>query len=216
MREPARRQGRELTPQLVAFDQADFERLSATEAALVRLYYGLDGNTLFTKKELARQFGLSVWQVDAGLKRAVSSLLAAESSGALGPEARRQQRRDRIAQRRRERGRPLASAMQDLGPDAFEKLGALERELAQRYYGIGSERRWTRRELAREFGLSTGRVEDLINAAVRTLTGIEVAPRFDRTCAVCGGWFAVRSRVSRRRTCGSGCEGELRRRPKRP
>ncbi len=82
----------------------------------------------------------------------------------------RQQRRDRIAQRRRERGRPLASAKHDLGADAFEKLGALERELAHRYYGIGGERRWTRRELAREFGLSTGRVEDLVNAAVRTLT----------------------------------------------
>jgi hypothetical protein len=211
LREPARRQGRELTPQVAALDQADFERLSATEAALVRSYYGLDGNPPLTKKELARQFGLSLWQADAGLKRAVAALLAPESAGALGPEARRQQRRDRIAQRRRERGRPLASAIHDLGTDAFEKLGALERELAQRYYGIGGERRWTRRELAREFGLSTGRVEDLVNAAVRTLTGMEVAPRFDRTCAVCGGSFTVRSRVSRRRTCGSGCEGELKR-----
>ena len=215
LREPARRQGRELTPQLVAFDQADFERLSATEAALVRLYYGLDGNTLFTKKELARQFGLSVWQVDAGLKRAVSSLLAAESSGALGPEAHRQQRRDRIAQRRRERGRALASAVQDLGTDAFEKLGTLERELLQRYYGFGGEGRWTRRQLAREFGLSTGRVEDLVNAAVHTLTGMEVAPRIDRTCAVCGGSFTVRSRFSRPRTCGAGCEGELKRAARR-
>src|SRR5579872_458491 len=38
LREPARRQGRELTPQLAALDQSDFERLSATEAALVRAY----------------------------------------------------------------------------------------------------------------------------------------------------------------------------------
>jgi hypothetical protein len=211
LREPARRQGRELAPQLAALDQADFERLSATEAALVGSYYGLDGNRQSTKKELALRFGLSLWKVDSGLKRAVAVLLVPGSAGALGPEAHRQQRRDRIAQRRRERGRPLASAIHDLGTDAFEKLGALERELAQRYYGIGSERRWTRRELAREFGLSTGRVEDLVNAAVRTLTGMEVAPRFDRTCAVCGGWFAVRSRVSRRRTCDSGCESELKR-----
>jgi AraC-like DNA-binding protein len=211
LRQPARRQGRELAPQLAALDQADFERLSATEAALVRSYYGLDGGRLFTKEELARQFGLSIWKVDSGLKRAVAVLVAPDSSGALGREARRQQRRDRIAQRRRERGRPLASAIHDLGTDAFEKLGALERELAQRYYGIGGERRWTRRELAREFGMSTGRVEDLVNAAVRTLTGMDVAPRFDRTCAVCGGSFTVRSRVSRRRTCGAGCEGELKR-----
>ena len=77
-------------------------------------------------------------------------LVAPDSSGALGREARRQQRRDRIAQRRRESGRPLASALHDLGTDAFEKLGTLERELA------------------REFGMSTGRVEDLVHAAVRT------------------------------------------------
>jgi hypothetical protein len=77
----------------------------------------------------------------------------------------------------------------DLGTEEFDKLGALERELAQRYYGIGGKRRWTRRELAREFGMSTGRVEDLVNAAVRILTGMDVAPRFDRTCAVCGGSF---------------------------
>jgi hypothetical protein len=211
LREPARRQGRELTPQLAALDQADFERLSATEAALVRSYYGLDGNPQSTKQELALRFGLSVWKVDCGLKRALAVLVAPESVGALGPEAHRQQRRDRIAQRRRESGRPLASALHDLGTDAFEKLGALERELAQRYYGIGGERRWTRRELAREFGMSTGRVEDLVNAALRTLTGMDVAPRFDRTCAVCGGSFTVRSRVSRRRTCGAGCEGELKR-----
>jgi DNA-directed RNA polymerase sigma subunit (sigma70/sigma32) len=211
LREPARRQGRELTPQLAALDQADFERLSATEAALVRSYYGLDGNPPFTKKELAGRFELSVGQVDAGLKRAVAVLLTPESDGALGPEAHRQQRRERIAQRRRERGRPLASAMHDLATDAFEKLGALEGELAQRYYGIGGERRWTRRELAREFGLSTDRVDDLVNAAVRILTGTEVAPRFDRTCAVCGGSFTLRSRVRRRRTSGSGCEGELKR-----
>jgi hypothetical protein len=56
-------------------------------------------------------------------------------------------------------------------------------------------------------GPSRGRVND----AIRTLTGIEVAPRFDRTCAVCGGLFTLRSRVSRRRTCDSGCESELKR-----
>jgi hypothetical protein len=145
------------------------------------------------------------------LKRAVTTLLAPESAGALGPEARRQQRRDRIAQRRRERGRPTASALHELGPEAFDGLGVLEREMVQRYYGIGEEHPWTRRELAREFGVSTGRVEDLVNEAVRTLTGVEVAPRFDRTCAVCGGSFTVTSRVSRRRTCASGCESELRR-----
>ena len=138
-------------------------------------------------------------------------LVAPESAGTLGPEAHHQQRRDRIAQRRREFGRPLTSALHSLGTEAFDKLGALERELVQRYYGIGDERPWTRRELAREFGLSTGRVEDLVNAAVRTLTGVDVAPRFDRMCAVCGGSFTVRSRVSRRRTCGAGCEGELKR-----
>src|SRR5215472_9043240 len=115
LRGPARLQGREFTPQLAALDQADFERLSATEAALVRSYYGLDGNRQSTKKELALRFGLSVWKVDSGLKRAVAVLLAPGSAGALGPEAHRQQRRDRIAQRRRERGRPLASAIQDLG-----------------------------------------------------------------------------------------------------
>jgi hypothetical protein len=146
-----------------------------------------------------------------GLKRAVAVLLAPVSAGALGPEARRQHRRDRIAQRRRERGRTLASAIHDLGADAFEKLGTLERELLQRHYGVGGERRWTRRELVREFGLSSGRVEDLVDAAVSTLTGMKVAPRFDRTCAVCGGSFTFRSRVSRRRTCGSGCTGELKR-----
>lgn len=182
----------------------------------MRSYYGLDGNPQSTKQELALRFGLSVWKVDSGLKRALAVLVAPESVGALGPEAHRQQRRDRIAQRRRESGRPLASALHDLGTDAFEKLGAVERELAQRYYGIGGERRWTRRELAREFGLSTGRVEDLVSAAVRTLTGMEVGPRFDRTCAVCGGSFTVRSRVSRRRTCGAGCEGELKRAAGRP
>ena len=138
-------------------------------------------------------------------------LLAPERAGAVSPEARRQKRRDKIAERRREHGLPLASAVHDLGTDAFEKLGALERGLLQRYYGIGEERPWTRRELAREFGLSTGRIEDLVNASVHTLTGVDVAPRFDRTCAVCGGFFTVRSRVSRRRTCDSGCEGELKR-----
>ena len=177
----------------------------------MRSYYGLDGNPHSTKKELALRFGLSVWKVDSGLKRALAMLLAPDSAGALSPEARRQQWRDRIAQRRRESGRPLASALHDLGTEAFDKLGALERDLVQRYYGIGGERPWTRRELAREFGLSTGRVEDLVNAALRTLTGMEVAPRFDRTCAVCGGSFTVRSRVSRRRTCGAGCERELKR-----
>jgi hypothetical protein len=44
--------------------------LSATEAALVRSYYGLDGNSQSTKQELALRFGLSVWKVDSGLKRA--------------------------------------------------------------------------------------------------------------------------------------------------
>jgi hypothetical protein len=178
---------------------------------LVHSYYDLDGNTPFTKKELAGQLGLSVWQADASLKHAVAPRLAPERACALGPEAHRKQRRDRIAQRRRERARLLASAIHDLGTDAFEKLAALEREVARRYYGIGGERRWTRRELAREISLSTGRVEDLVNAAVRTLTGVDVAPRFGRTCAVCGGSVTVRRRVSRRRTCGSGCEGELKR-----
>src|SRR5207249_7051877 len=96
LREPARRQGRELRPQLVELEQPDFERLSATEAALVRSYYGLDGNPQSTKKQLALRFGLSVWKVDSGLKRAVAVLMAPESAGALGPEAHRQQRRDRI------------------------------------------------------------------------------------------------------------------------
>ena len=139
-------------------------------------------------------------------------LLAPENAGALGAETLRQQKRDRIAQRRRELGRPLASVVHDVGAEAFDKLDDLERDLVQRYYGIGKERRWTRRELARDFGLSTGRVEDLVNIAVSVLTGMDVAPRFDRTCAVCGGSFTVRSRVSRRRTCDSQCEGELRRR----
>jgi hypothetical protein len=211
LREPARRQGRELTPQLAALDQADFEQLSATDAALVRLYYGFGGNPPSTKKELARRFGLSVWQLASGLKSAVAVLLAPESAAALAPEARRQQMRDRIAQRGRQRGRPLASAVHDLEFEAFDRVDALERDLVQRYYGFGVERRWTRRELACEFGLSTGRVEDLVNGAVRTLTGVEVAPRFDRTCAACGRSFTVRSRVSRRRTCDSGCESELKR-----
>jgi len=105
LREPARRQGRALMTQLAAIDQADFERLSATEAALVRSYYGLDGNRQSTKPELALRFRLSVWKVDSGLKRGLALLVAPESAGALGPEALRQQRRDRIAQRRRERGR---------------------------------------------------------------------------------------------------------------
>jgi hypothetical protein len=100
------------------------------------------------KKELAREFGLGVWKVDFGLKRAVAMLLAPETAGALDAEALRQQKRDRIAQRRRERGRPLASEVHDLATEAFDKLGALERDLGQRCYGIGEERPWTRRELA--------------------------------------------------------------------
>jgi DNA-directed RNA polymerase sigma subunit (sigma70/sigma32) len=193
LREPARRQGRELTPQLAALDQVDFGWLSATEAALVRSYYGLKGDAPFTKKELVCQFGLSVWQVDADLKRAVAVLLAPESAGVLGREVHRKQRRDRIAQRRLERGQPalpLASAVQDLGADAFDKLGALERELAQRYYGIARERRWTRRELARAFGLSTGRVEDLVNAAVRTLTGVSQR-LLHFFGAICDAWLGL-------------------------
>jgi hypothetical protein len=51
--------------------------------------------------------------------------------------------------------------------------------------------------------------QDLVNAAVRTLTGMEVAPRFGRTCAVWGGSFPVRSCVSHRGICGSGRESEL-------
>jgi hypothetical protein len=149
--------------------------------------------------------------VDVALKQAVARLLAPESVGALGPEARRQLRRSKIAKRRRERGRPLAPAVRALGPEAFDKLGTLDRDLVQRYYGIGEERRWTRRELAREYGLSTGRIEDFVNAAVGDLTGMDVAPRFERTCAVCGVLFTVRTRVSRRRRCDSACESELKR-----
>jgi hypothetical protein len=150
-------------------------------------------------------------QVDAGLKRALVMLLAKDGSDAISPEACRKQKRDQISQRRRERGRPVACAVLVLGTEEFDKVGALERDLVQRYYGIGEERPWTRGELARTFGLSTGRVEDLVNIAVRALTGMEVTPAFDRTCTVCGVSFTLRSRVSRRRTCDSGCESELKR-----
>jgi hypothetical protein len=85
LREPARRQGRALRPQLAELEQPDFERLSPTEVALVRSYYGLDGNPQSTKKELALRFGLSVWKVDSSLKRAVAVLLARRAPARSAP-----------------------------------------------------------------------------------------------------------------------------------
>ena len=211
LREPARRQGRELGPRLAALHEADFNRLAPDDADLVSSYYGLAGNRPATKKELAGRFGLSLWRVESRLKHSVATLLAPDSDGALSCEARKERKRVRISQLRRECGRPCASVLRDLRSETFDRLGALERELVRRYYGIAQERAWSRRELAREFGLSTGRVEDLVNTAVSHLTGMDVAPRFDRVCVLCGTRFTVRSRLSRRSTCDSTCETELKR-----
>jgi hypothetical protein len=185
--------------------------LAPDDADLVSAYYGLAGNRPATKKELAGRFGLSLWRVESRLKHSVATLLAPDSDGALSCEARKERKRVRISQLRRQRGGPCASVLRDLGPEAFDKVGALERELVRRYYGIAQKRAWSRRELAREFGLSTGRVEDLVNTAVTRLTGMDVAPRFDRVCVLCGGRFTVRIRLSRRSTCDSTCETELKR-----
>jgi hypothetical protein len=82
LRESARRQGRALRPQLAELEQPEFERLSGTEVALARSYYGLDGNPQSTKKELARRFGLRVWKVGSGLKRALAQVSRVDRSGA--------------------------------------------------------------------------------------------------------------------------------------
>ncbi|HLZ29452.1 MAG TPA: hypothetical protein VKV73_19215, partial [Chloroflexota bacterium] len=177
LREPARRQGRALAPRLAALHEGDFNRLAPDDADLVTSYYGLGGNRPATKKELAGRFGLSLWRVESRPKHSVATLLAPESDAALSREARQERKRVRISLRRRERGRPSASVVRHLGPEAFDRLGPLERELVRRYYGIAQERVWSRRELAREFGLSTGRVEDLVNTAVSHLTGMDVAVR---------------------------------------
>jgi hypothetical protein len=97
LREPARRQGRDLAPRLDALDSSEFERVAAHDADLVRSYYGLDGNPQSTKKELALRLGLSVWKVDSGLKRALVMLLAKDGSDALSREARRKRWRDRTS-----------------------------------------------------------------------------------------------------------------------
>jgi hypothetical protein len=211
LREAARRQGRELAPRLTAVAATDFTRLADGDAALLRSYYGLDGQPPATKSELANRFGLTVWKVDAVLKRATAMLLEPASQAALDHDARREQMRARIGQLRRAKARPFARALEDLGADAFDKLDTRDRDLVKRYYGIGEERSWTRRELAEAFGMSTARVEDLVNAAVSDLIGTEVGLRFDRVCVVCGDSFAVRGRSSQPRTCGPQCRSELKR-----
>ena len=90
-------------------------------------------------------------------------------------------------------------------------MATQQRVLVRWYYGLGEERPWTRRELAREFGMPTARVEDLVNAAVSDLIGMDVGPRFDRVYAACGESYTVTSRAARTPACGPRWVSELKR-----
>jgi hypothetical protein len=116
LREPARRQDRELTPQLAALDQSDFERLSATEVALVR-------SMVSTVADCSRKKSLPASSGSASGRWAPVSSARSRCHWPRTAPA-RSVPRHRIAQRRRERGPALASAVHDLGTEAFDKLGA--------------------------------------------------------------------------------------------
>jgi hypothetical protein len=132
---------------LRALDDEAFGRLDARDALILRLYYGLDGQT-WTKRELSDHLRLSTWRIDCRLKAAVERLLNPAAADSFDPANRREQKVEKVRLRGRERGRPAAAQVRTFQPSAFTQLGPVEGELVKGYYGVGAERPLTRRELA--------------------------------------------------------------------
>ncbi len=211
LRARARRQGREATEDLRKLDPAAFDRLHAMNASILRLYHGLEDGLNWTKVELADRFGLSVWRISEILRQSRSMLLDPSAEPPVSPEVVRRRRAERIAEARRQRGRPAAEALRALPPSAFGALPELERDLVRRYYGVDGKPS-TSRELGRLHGLQPDRVERLVSTSVRTLLGTSAVAAIGRTCGVCGNSFTVNSRAQRRLACGPVCERTLRQR----
>lgn len=218
----ARERGRGAAEQLQVLEQEDpaaWERLSARDRLIVRLYHGLPVEDLlverpWTKREITAHLGpaVTVWQVTQALSRGLDRLLRPEE--ALSDEDRRAARRARISAAARTRGRPVAETLRALPLDAFDRVPEPERSLVRRYYGLEDGRPWTKLELADAHRRSHEWVGRALTQATALLLG-ERAPRSnERPCIVCGGAFAPEPGAYRsaRQTCGDACNRELRRR----
>jgi hypothetical protein len=220
---------------------AAFEALPPLEQALVRLYYGI-GNAPdelpLTQRELAARFRLGSSDVASRVRRAVEQLLDPrhpsvaehesettpwQGDGLTLPTLRRPRASD-VA-----RLRALPRALVETLPDDDRTIVAL-------YYGLHGHAPRSRASIARQYGITPGRVAAVVTRSIERLLGRDAdavlgdrADDFRRepsgaegallACAVCGEPVRVpRSAAYRRRhvTCSEACRQEDRRWQRQP
>jgi len=95
----------------------------------------------------------------------------------------------------------MAARMRDLGSAGLALLNATDRQLVERYFGLGGARSVSLRELEPQTGLRRLDIQRRVRQSVAALLGPE---ELGRPCSVCGLLFVTPDAWSRRRTCGRG------------
>ncbi len=195
-----RRRTRDL-PQLRALPQAAFDVLPVRDRAVLELYCGRRDDAPHSWGQLMERFSLSRCRVGQILRRGIVQLLGLEAAPRAWPVLTcatcgmmfSRKARDVRAPRdyacggavcaqalrshtQRARGRPHATELRALPPEAYADLPERDRDILTRYYGVAGQREHTLSELSSRFRASRTSVLESIRRSVGAVLATHVDP----------------------------------------